>query len=524
MYVNTNVAALNAWQNLDNTQGQLTTTLQQLSSGNRINSAANDPAGLAISQQMLTQIDGMQQAYTNAQSGISLLQTADGALGQIQNILQSMRSLASEAATGTNNATDLQNLQTEMNQYASEITQITNTTQFNNVNLLGGSFTNQGIQIGANQNQDLAVTLGAADAYTLGVTGQGATLTDASNATNGYLNTGANGLTPNQNYYLQVYTQAWSATGYSQSAYNNTTSVALSTISGTYNGNTTDNITLTIYTSGTTTSAVYYSDNGHNMAQLGTSTVLAAGSTFTLDGVTMTLGGTGTLSANDTYTINLTLNPTSSSATLTGDGSTLTTTSNILGPLSTGETVQLSANGQAFSFQAGVGYVGMSTIGVSTYNPTSTVSLGTAAYSGTDYNTTTGQATLANMTTVTVLDNGGSAASNYINGTGDATATTGISVLTQGDAQSALTIIDNAINNVSNERANVGAYQNRLQFASSDLQTSQQNLQAARAGITNADMALAMSQLSQEQILQQSGVAMLAQADAMPQALLKLLP
>lgn len=522
MYVNTNVAALNAWQNLDNTQGQLTTVLQQLSSGNRINSAANDPAGLAISQQMLTQIDGMQQAYTNAQSGVSLLQTADGALGQIQNILQSMRSLASEAATGTNNSTDLQNLQTEMNQYSAEITQITNTTQFNNVNLLGGSFTNQGIQIGANQNQDLAMSLGAADAYTLGVTGQGATLTDNSTITNGYTNVGANGLTPNEGYTLTAYSQSWFASGYTQTDTSNTTSVAFSTITGTYSGSTADNITLTVYTSSTTASTVYYSDQGHNQTLLGTTNMIT-GSTFSLDGVTFTLASSS-IQAGDTYTINLTFNPASNSATLTGNGVTLTTQSNVLGQLSSSETVQLSANGSAFSFQAGDGYVNMSTTGsASYYLKATTLSLGTATYATTDgYSATTGQDSLT--ATVSITNNGGSAASNYTNGTGNATATSGISVLTQGDAQSALTVIDNAINNVSNERANVGAYQNRLQFASSDLQTSQQNLQAARAGITNADMALAMSQLSQEQILQQSGVAMLAQADAMPQALLKLLP
>jgi flagellin len=521
MYVNTNVAALNAWQNLDNTQNQLTTVLQQLSSGNRINSAADDPAGLAISQQMLTQIDGMQQAYTNSQSGISLLQTADGALNQIQNILQSMRSLASEAATSTNNSTDLQNLQTEMNQYASEITQITNTTQFNSVNLLGGAYTNQGIQIGANENQTLAVSLGAADAYTLGVTGQGATLSDPSNVTNGYQNVGANGLSPNVGYTLTAYSQAWFTSGWHQSDSSNTTSLAISTITGIYNGSTADSVTLTIYTSNTTTSDVYYTDGSHNLTQLGT-TNMATGSTFTLDGVTFTLGGGSTLMAGDTYTINLTFNPASNSATLTGNGTTLTTTSNISGPLSTGETVQLSANGSAFSFEAGTGYVSQSTLGSATYNPTSTISLGSATYGGTGYGSSTGTATLT--ATVTITNNGGSAASSYTNGTGNATATTGISILTQGDAESALTIIDNAINNVSNERANVGAYQNRLQFAASDLQTSQQNLQAARAGITEADMALSMANLTRDQILQQSGVAMLAQANAMPQALLKLLP
>ncbi|EQD43332.1 flagellin domain-containing protein, partial [mine drainage metagenome] len=131
MFVNTNVAALNAWLNLSNTQNSMTSILQQLSSGLKINSAANNPAGLAISQQMQSEISGMNQAYQNSQTAINLFQTADSALGSIQSILQSMRSLASQASTSTNNSTDLQALQSEMNQYAQQITQISNDTNFN---------------------------------------------------------------------------------------------------------------------------------------------------------------------------------------------------------------------------------------------------------------------------------------------------------------------------------------------------------------------------------------------------------
>jgi flagellin len=215
MYVNTNVAAMNAWLNLENTQTQMTGTLQQLSSGYRINTAANDPAGLAISQQMQSEIDGLKQAYSNAQSGVSLLQTADGGLGQIQNILQSMRSLASEAATSTMNSTDTANLQTEMNQYAKEITQIANTTQFNNINLLGGAFGSannpEQIQIGANQGQTLGITLGAADAYTLGITAQSATV---SNSAQSVIDTGqaiqVAGATPGNVYSVSASVTPWS--------------------------------------------------------------------------------------------------------------------------------------------------------------------------------------------------------------------------------------------------------------------------------------------------------------------------
>jgi flagellin len=517
MYVNTNVAALNAWQNLDNTQQSLTQVLQRLSSGNRINTAADDPAGLAISQQMLTQIDGMQQAYTNAQSGISLLQTADGALNQIQNILQSMRSLASEAATATENPTDLANLQTEMNQYAAEITQITNTTQFNNVNLLGGSYVNQLIQIGANQGQTLGVSLGAADAFTLGVTGESVTgLGDSSQITNGLAGIAATGIpatSAGTAYTLTASTQAWSMSAFSQTETGSSGDVAFTTIAGKFNGTATDSIQFTVSTNASTLVTVSYTDSTHS-SPVSLIANATTGSSFTLDGVTFTLNTT--LAAQDTYTVNLTLNPYETSASLGGMALNSTT---ISGAVAAGQSFALTAQGQAFTFQAGTGLVTQSTTQTVSYTGMTTSGVGTV----------TGNAT-ATLTASVTLSLAGAAATSYTNGTGNASVTNaagqalGINISTQANAEAALTAIDNAINNLSNERANVGAYQNRLQFAASDLQTSQQNLQAARAGITEADMALEMANLTRDQILQQSGVAMLAQANAMPQALLKLLP
>ena len=193
MFVNTNVSALQSVFDLQNTTNSMSTVLQQLSTGLQINSAADNPAGLAISQEMQTQISGLNQASQNSQNGISLLQTADGAMSNIDTILQSMRSLASQAATGTNNPTDLQALQTEMNQYAQEITNIANTTQFNNLNLLSGAFGGQtggaynangqyaggtlnpagveNIQIGANQGEQISMGIDPVDAYSLNVAG-----------------------------------------------------------------------------------------------------------------------------------------------------------------------------------------------------------------------------------------------------------------------------------------------------------------------------------------------------------------
>jgi flagellin len=496
MYVNTNVAALNAWQNLYNTQQSMNNTLEQLSSGYRINTAANDPAGLAISQQMQAQIGGLNQAFQNSQSGISLLQTADGALGQIQNILQSMRSLASEAATATMNPTDAQNLQVEMNQYASEITQITNTTQFNDINLLGGNFTNQNIQVGANQGQSLAISLGAADAYTLGITGQTASITTVGNVASSIA--AVTGLA-NNSYTLAGSVTPWSAT------LGGTNTADFVSLQGSYAGTTADTATINVTSSQSGSAPTISVTDGGQVTNYsgtynGTNTTYAVtlgGSSFTL-----TLAGTG--ASGDSFTLKL--NPTTTTFTLTDTTSNAAATTTIDGPLSNNQSVSVTLGNGALSFDAGSAVVGDTT----------------ASYTQTGSTAPT-PGTAITSTSFSVSQNG-SAATAYANGTGNATATTGINITTQAGAQAALSVIDNAINQLSTERANVGAYQNRLQFAATDVQTTAQNLTAARGTIVNADMAQQMSALAQEQVLQQSGVAMLAQANAVPQALLKLLP
>lgn len=171
MYINTNLGASQASGYLQQTNSALNVTLAQMSSGDQINSASQNPAGLAISEQMQSQINGMNQAYQNANQGVSMLQTADGALSQIQNILQSMYSLATQAANGTNVGVDRGSLQSQMNQYTKEINSITNQTAFNTKNLLDGVLGNVNLAVGANPNQELQFSLAAVDAVSLGVAG-----------------------------------------------------------------------------------------------------------------------------------------------------------------------------------------------------------------------------------------------------------------------------------------------------------------------------------------------------------------
>ena len=157
LVINTNVMSLNAQRNLTTSGSQLATALQRLSSGLRINSAKDDAAGLAISERMTSQIRGLNQAVRNANDGISLAQTAEGALGEIANNLQRIRELAVQASNATNSQSDRDALNAEVQQLLAEIDRVANTTQFNNVKILDGSFTGQVFQVGANAGETIQV-------------------------------------------------------------------------------------------------------------------------------------------------------------------------------------------------------------------------------------------------------------------------------------------------------------------------------------------------------------------------------
>jgi flagellin len=155
--INTNVMSLNSQRNLATNSASLATTIQRLSSGLRINSAKDDAAGLAISERFSTQIRGMNQAARNANDGISLAQTAEGALGEIGNNLQRIRELAVQSRNATNSSDDRAALQKEVAQLKAEIDRVADQTSFNGTKLLDGSFTAQAFQVGANQGQTITV-------------------------------------------------------------------------------------------------------------------------------------------------------------------------------------------------------------------------------------------------------------------------------------------------------------------------------------------------------------------------------
>ncbi|MDT3677596.1 MAG: flagellin [Burkholderiaceae bacterium] len=156
--INTNMISLNAQRNLGTTQSALATSIQRLSSGLRVNSAKDDAAGLAIAERMNAQVRGMNVAIRNANDGISLAQTAEGALGKVGDMLQRMRELAVQAANGTNGTADLGNLQEEYDQLGSEITRSLGATKFNGLAILGDDAGDKAFQVGANSGETISVT------------------------------------------------------------------------------------------------------------------------------------------------------------------------------------------------------------------------------------------------------------------------------------------------------------------------------------------------------------------------------
>lgn len=179
MVVQHNLTAMNANRQLGIITDNQSKTSEQLSSGYRINRAGDDAAGLSISEKMRSQIRGLDKASKNAEDGVSLIQTAEGALNEAHSILQRMNELATQAANDTNTSADRTALQKEMKALTSELNRIASTTQFNTMNLLDGSFTGKNLQVGALSGQKIKISIGSMNATTLGLAGDDGKMTIA---------------------------------------------------------------------------------------------------------------------------------------------------------------------------------------------------------------------------------------------------------------------------------------------------------------------------------------------------------
>ena len=386
--VNTNIASLTSQRNLAGSQGALSTSLERLSTGLRINSSKDDAAGLAISERFTSQIKGLNQGVRNANDGISLAQTAEGALGEVTNNLQRIRELAVQSSNATNTAADRSALQAEVSALVSEIDRVSNQTAFNGTKLLNGGFAGAVFQIGANAGDSITINSIA-----------------------------------------------------------NSTASSLGS-EGTYATNAASSITASLSAS--------------TLAALTGQVIISTGSAEVGIGAIASAASVNERAGQIIAAVNAKFGETGVQAFLTSGSAIAVQGQNLTGAL-------------------------------------------TIAFSGADTTLST-----------TGLSGGALVLSTT-------TGVSALSVTTYSASQIAIALVDDALSTVNSTRSTLGATQSRFESAVSSQLTTAENLSASRSRIMDADFAQETANLAKAQILQQSGIAMLAQANAIPQNVLALL-
>ena len=380
--VNTNIASLSAQRNLSGSQNMLSTSLERLSTGLRINSAKDDAAGLAISERFTAQVRGLNQGVRNANDGISLAQTAEGALKEVTNNLQRIRELAVQASNATNSQFDRDALQTEVSQLLAEIDRVADKTDFNGTTLLDGTFSGAVFQVGANATDTITV----------------ASISDTNTSELGEVNKNAS---------------FTSAAGLAATLAGQFSSFATAVTAG------------TIDVAGTDIGA---------LAATTSATLRAGDFVAAVNAVSSTTGVTASIESGS---------------------------------------VRLSSE-TSFSIQGST--------------------LGTVGYTSALFSSVSSQSGIDTLT-----------------------------VAGYSSAQTAITLVDSALQTVNTSRANLGSIQSRFESVVANQATTSENLSASRSRIVDADFASETANLAKAQILQQSGIAMLAQANSVPQNVLALL-
>jgi len=492
--INTNISAIAAQNSLRTTSLNSTSAMERLSSGIRINSAKDDAAGLAISTRMTANIRGLGAAIRNANDGISLTQTAEGGLASIGDNLQRIRELAVQSANTGNSESDRAALNTEARQLVSEIDRIANNSQFNGIKLLDGSFQNQSLQVGAGNdtNDRISISIGSAKVSALGI---------GSNSS--YAKTLAPG------------------------AVVPTTALAAGSLS--ING--------ALIGASASDGVSYLNADGSAIAK-----AAAINAASGLTGVTASVGATthtGIVPTAFTLTAlgDVLINGVdigviaASAATITG-----TQSQDVANQVARGTQVAAAINTK--TSQTGVTATSDTTTGIVTLTAVDgrniTVKTTAAGGAGTGL-TAVGGEELTKTARITLSTNGDKGIS--IGGTTGATATGqvvafnpsvlsssgGVDLSTAAGSQAALSVLDKAINTVTDSRASMGAYQNRLTASVANLEVTSMNLQASRSRILDTDYAKETTKLAKSQIIQQAATAMLAQANQSSQSVLSLL-
>jgi len=558
--VNTNITSLGVQKNLNRASDALGTSMSRLSSGLKINSAKDDAAGLQIGNRLTSQIKGLSVAVKNANDGISIAQTAEGAMQESTSILQRMRELSLQSANGSNSDDDRTSLQQEFTALSGELTRIANTTTFGGRKVLDGSFQNVSFQIGSSANE--TISFGMTDISSTGLKGSfseaktDGVATDLSAVVTGAVATSAS------TFRAAPVTFAPVGAGETVTLTLNGTGVALDD---------TDTAATTVAKINAANTA---SKTGVTAALDGSGDiVMSSSATFTATAAT-TGGGTAGFAATATVAagfdsdISFNINGTAIGATAGQDMSDVlaainaeTATTGVAATLSSEGRLQLSsADGKAINLTNGTGAAGqgaLAKVGLAAGTTEAKLVADTSiSLNGTEVKFTKGDTLDGIISAINTASTGVTASKNADNtlklfskenitvadgsqGTGLAalglattnstvaitqeTTVSNLSITTAADSQKAIQALDAAIAQIDSQRAQLGAVQNRFDSTVANLNSISENSTAARSRVQDADFASETAELTKQQTLQQASTAILSQANQLPSSVLKLL-
>lgn len=544
--INTNISSINAQRNLNRSQGALQTSLQRLSSGLRINSAKDDAAGLAISNRFTTQVRGLNVAIRNANDGISFAQTTESALDEISSALQRMRDLAVQSANDTNSNSDRISLQAEVSQLVQEIDRIAKTTTFNNRPVLDGSNDKISFQIGANANQSVSVEGVDARSSSLGQqpgivqsTGNRVFLVDGGDAGTQGVQEGANGVADISDFTVRLASVA------------NIDSINIADT--TYGGNLssasvaslTDRTDLD-YGSGLAKTIAKRINDIRTSGEVSMQGVYATATTVfrgsdviagdysgTVNANSDTSGvGTGALNNGDLIINGVDIGPVEF---LSKDSSgslvrAINAKSDVSGVTATvdrnGELVLTAEDGRDIILTTSSAQINNELFGGGDElaaarfdaNFTDLRVSGRVTVTGTDTINFEG-----NNITQLGMDANGLAAEGAESNVQAIGTIASADITTVDGANRLITSVDSALDQINSIRGQLGAIQNRFESTVRNLSSISESLAAANSRILDADFAAETAVLSKNQVLQQAGISVLAQANALPQQVLSLL-
>ena len=513
--INTNVTAMTAQRNLNSASSSVADSMQKLSSGLRINSAKDDAAGLQISNRLTNQTNGLNVAMRNANDGVSMAQTAEGAMSESTTIMERMRELALQSANGSNSDKDRDAMQKEMGELQSEMNRIADTTSFGGQNLLDGSFGSKSFQIGSNSNETQSLELMDVSSHAIG--------RDYKNLNNGPAAIEVKGgtSTGDGSFALNINGEAQSI-AITKDMTKDDVENKLNNIDGVSDIKVVESV-------GADTAAVASTAavSGIALATGDTIDLDIAGTAVTLDAAALTDKDTLMGAINDALVADGNTNVTANATASTG----FTLSSADGSEISMSATINSAANdaGTTITIPDAAGTATTALAGDGTKTGTGKSTGGTELVPGEKQFTLDFSA----MKLDTSVESIGYSTTKF-DGTSDTKAMTlgtdtttesvaSLDLSTQEGAQNAIDVLDSAMEQVDEKRAEIGAFQNRMTHTMSNLANINENVNASNSRIKDVDFASETINMTKGQILQQAGTSILAQAKQIPQAALSLL-